>query len=130
MRQAYISTQLARPAFKYSHLVKAGAHYYLSGMLAQDPQTGQLVGAGAGQEAARILENLQVLMKEFDLEFGHLVMARIFTTEMENFGAINTAWEQVFSAIEVAPPARTSLGVAALPMQARVEMEFTFYRED
>lgn len=130
MRQALISTQLAKPAFKYSHLVKVGPHYYFSGLLAQDRQSGALVGDSVGAQAEKILENVQVLMQEFKLGFEHLAIARIFTTQMDRFGEINAAWEKVFNNTSAAPPARTSLGVAALPLKALVEIEFTFYRED
>jgi 2-iminobutanoate/2-iminopropanoate deaminase len=129
MRKALISKNLPKPAFKYSHLTQVGAHYYVSGLLAQDRQTGTLVGETAGEQAARILENLQVLMAEFVLGFEHLAMARIFTTQMDKFAEINAAWEKVFNNISDAPPARTSIGVAALPLGAKVEMEFTFYKE-
>ena len=78
MRKAIISTNLAKPAFKYSHLVKAGPNYYFSGMLAQDRQSGALVGDTVGAQAEKILENVQVLMQEFGLGFENLAIARIF----------------------------------------------------
>jgi 2-iminobutanoate/2-iminopropanoate deaminase len=130
MREAFISRRLVRPAFKYCHLVKAGPHYYFSGMLAQDRHSGAMVGDSVGEQAEKILENLQVAMEEFDLGFEHLCIARIFTPHMEKFGEINAAWEKVFNAVNAAPPARTSVGVTALPLNAKVEIEFTFYRED
>ncbi len=129
MRKTFISAKLAKPAFKYSPVVKAGPHYYFSGMLAQDRKSGALVGATVGEQADKILENVQVVMKEFGLGFEHLAIARIFTTQMEAFGEINAAWEKVFNNIKASPPARTSLGVAALPLQALVEIEFTFYKK-
>jgi 2-iminobutanoate/2-iminopropanoate deaminase len=129
MRQAILSKHLAKPAFKYSHVVKVGPHYYMSGLLAQDRQTGALVGDTVGEQAAKILENVQVLMQEFGLGFEHLAIARIFTPEMDKFAEINAAWEQVFNDIPHAPPARTSIGVASLPLKGRVEIEFTFYKE-
>jgi 2-iminobutanoate/2-iminopropanoate deaminase len=130
MRQATISKVLPKPAFKYSQVVKVGPHYYLSGLLGQDRQTGALAGDGVGEQAGRILENVQLLMQEYALGFEHLAMARIFTTHMDKFGEINAAWEQVFNNIPHAPPARTSVGVAALPLGSKVEIEFTFYKED
>ncbi len=129
MRKALLSQNLPKPAFKYSHLTQVGAHYYMSGLLAQDRQTGVLIGDTPGEQAGKILENVQVLMAEFGLGFEHLAMARIFTTQMEKFAEINAAWEKIFSHISEAPPARTSIGVAALPLGAKVEIEFTFYKE-
>lgn len=129
MRQAYLSKKLSKPAFKYSHVVKAGPTYYFSGMLAQDRESGALVGNSVGEQADKILENVQVLMKEFNLKFDHLAIARIYTTDMARFADINVAWEKVFNNIKAAPPARTSLGVAALPLNALVEIEFTFHKK-
>lgn len=129
MRNAMISKNLAKPAFKYSHVTQVGAHYYMSGLLSQDRQSGALTGDNPGAQAAKILENLQVLMEEFGLGFEHLAIARIFTTRMDKFAEINAAWEKLFNNIGEAPPARTSIGVAALPMGAMVEIEFTFYKE-
>ena len=129
MRRTLLSERLVKPAFRYSHLVNVGPHWYLSGLLAQDRKSGALVGNTVGAQAEKILKNLQVLMDEFGLGFEHLAMARIFTTEMQNFSQINAAWEKLFDSIEHLPPARTSVGVAALPLNAAVEMEFTFYRE-
>jgi 2-iminobutanoate/2-iminopropanoate deaminase len=57
------------------------------------------------------------------------VQARIFTTRFEEFPAINAAWEQAFAG-STRPPARTSVGVAALPLGASVEIEFAFYADD
>src|SRR5687767_12775740 len=129
MRKALLSRNLPKPAFKYSQLVQVGAHYYLSGLLGQDRQTGALIGETPGEQAAQILENLQILMAEFDLGFEHLAVARIFTTHMDKFAEINAAWEKIFNSISEAPPARTSVGVSALPLGAKVEIEFTFYKE-
>jgi 2-iminobutanoate/2-iminopropanoate deaminase len=130
MRKAMLSKNLPKPAYKYSHVTKVGPHYYMSGLLAQDRQTGTLVGETVGDQAAKILENLQVLMTEFGLEFEHLAIARIFTIQMDKFAEINVSWEKVFNNITAAPPARTSIGVAALPLGAKVEIEFTFYKKD
>ena len=129
MREATNAKSLPKPAFKYSHVVKVGPHYYTSGLLSQDLKTGAVVGDTVGEQAARILENVQVLMKDYDLGFEHLAMARIFTPEMDKFSEINAAWEAVFNNIPHAPPARTSVGVASLPLKGRVEIEFTFYKE-
>ncbi len=57
-----------------------------------------------------------------------LMIARIFTTRMDAFAEINAAWEEVFTD-GTTPPARTSVGVSALPLGAAVEIEFCFYRE-
>lgn len=127
MREVLSSKRLAPPLFRYSQVVRSGGHYYCSGMLPVD-EDGALVGTGPGEQAAQILANAQILMEDLGLGWENLVMARIFTTRLDLFPEINRAWEAVFDG-SVAPPARTSLGVAALPMGAQVEIEFTFHKE-
>lgn len=129
MVEHLISKKLLAPKFKYSQLVKAGPHYYCSGLIALDNTTGELVSGGIGKETEKILENLQVLMHEFVLGWQHLVFARVFTADFEKFAEFNAAWEALFNSIDVPPPARSSVGVDALPLKASIEIEFVFYKE-
>jgi 2-iminobutanoate/2-iminopropanoate deaminase len=128
MPQAIKTPSLAAPRMRYSQVVKAGPHYYCSGMVALDSKTGQLQGNSPGEETAVILANLHLLMDDLGLCLDDLVQARIFTTRFDCFAEINQAWEQLFVPERV-PPARTSVGVAALPLGASVEIEFIFYKE-
>ncbi len=128
MPEALECPSLTPPKMRYSQVVKAGPHYYCSGMVALDSSTGQLSGKGPGEETAVILANLMLLMEDLGLSLDDLVQARIFTTRFDRFAEINQAWERVFTAGRV-PPARTSVGVADLPLGASVEIDFTFYRE-
>lgn len=123
------SKKLVPPKFKYTQMVKAGPHYYCSGLIALDNDTGQLVDGGIGKETEKILDNLQLLMGEFDLGWQNLAFARVFAADFENFSAFNTTWEALFDLVDVPPPARSSVGVKALPLGAAVEIEFVFYRE-
>ena len=129
MRKILKSTKLSAPKFRYSQLVKAGPNYVCSGRIAIDNQSGELSTGDAGEQTRIILQNLHLLMEEFSLQLEDLVSARIFTTDFAQFPLINAAWEDVFTA-EILPPARSAFGVVALPMNARVEIEFTFYKED
>lgn len=119
---------LPKPKFFYSPCVQAGPFLQVSGMVALDPATQALSGDGPGEQTARILENLRVAMPEWGVTRADLMIARIFTTAMDRFAEINAAWEAFFAGGET-PPARTSVGVVALPLGALVEIEFCFYRE-
>jgi|APFre7841882724_1041349.scaffolds.fasta_scaffold175383_1 2-iminobutanoate/2-iminopropanoate deaminase len=122
------SPRLPAPRFRYSPLVKAGPFYRSAGMIALDSNSGKLEAGGAEAEAAKILRNLREALPDFKLALTDLVNVTIYTTDFANFLAINRAWEAVFAA-DCHLPARTSVGVSALPLGATVEMEFTFYRE-
>jgi 2-iminobutanoate/2-iminopropanoate deaminase len=125
-REILKSPKLYAPKFRYSPCVKAGPFYAVSGMIALDPAGGQLVPGGVHAEAKQILHLLQLGLPDWGLGLENLVAARIYTTRMDHFAEINKAWEEVFARVE--PPARTSIGVAALPLGATVEMEFQLYK--
>ncbi|MBX9628962.1 MAG: RidA family protein [Burkholderiales bacterium] len=125
-RQLLRSDKLYTPRYRYTPCVRTGPFYFLSGMIGFDPANGQLVGGGTYCETRQILKLLQLALPDWELTLEHLVQARIFTTRMDQFSEINRAWEEVFNTVD--PPARTSIGVAALPAGATVEMEFSLYR--
>lgn len=127
MVEALSSANLPAPRFRYSPLVKAGPFYKTAGMIGLDKDSGELESGGTGAETAKILENLLAALPDFDLLLTDMMSATIYTTDFAEFPAINLAWEQVFVADSPAP-ARSAIGVSALPLGAKVEMEFFFYK--
>lgn len=121
------SANLYAPKFRYSPCVKTGPWYSVSGIVGLDPAQSKLVLGGAYCEAKQILRLLVAALPDWGLGLEHMASARIYTTRMDQFLEINRAWEEAFADVE--PPARTSVGVAALPLGATVEMEFMLYRE-
>ncbi len=127
MIEALSSENLPAPRFRYSALVKSGPYYKTAGMIALDKDSGELEPGGAGPETAKILKNLLEALPDFNLSLDDLVSATIYTTRFDQFPAINQAWEAVFTE-DIRLPARASIGVNALPLNATVEMEFLFYK--
>jgi 2-iminobutanoate/2-iminopropanoate deaminase len=123
------SDTLPKPRFRYSPVVQAGPWILFSGMIALDGATGLLEAGGPGRETAKILANLDAALPGLGLGIEHIASARIFTTRFGDFAAINAAWD-AWLGDAARPPARTSMGVAALPLGASVEIEFAFYREE
>lgn len=126
MRELLTSAALPAPKFRYTPCVKSGPFYTVSGMVALEPATAQLLDAGVGAQTSRILDNLKAALPDYGLTLEHMVSARIYTTDFSRFSEINSAWESFFA--DIAPPARTSVGVSALPLGALVEIEFSFYK--
>ena len=126
-RRVLPSRTLPAQRFRYSPVVQAGAFAFVSGMVALDPATGGLVPGGAGAQTAQILANLGRLVDEMGWSLEQLVLARIFCADFAAFADVNRAWDEFFAA--VTPPARTSVGVGALPLGALVEIEFQFLVE-
>lgn len=122
------SSALVAPKFHYTPCVKTGAIYTVSGMLGLIPATGLLVAGGVAAETRQILDNLKAALPDYGVSLEDMSIARIYTTRFAQFAAINSVWDEFFA--DLAPPARTSIGVAALPLAASVEIEFMFYKVD
>lgn len=127
MIEALSSANLPAPRFRYSPLIKAGPFYQTAGMIALDKDSGELESGGVGAETSKILKNLLQALPDFGLTLEDLVSAKIHTTQFNHFPDINKAWEEIFTD-DMRPPARSAVGVTALPLNANVEMSFVFYK--
>jgi 2-iminobutanoate/2-iminopropanoate deaminase len=108
------------PVASYSQAVRAGEFLFLSGQLGLDPKSGQMVPGGVEAETRQILENLGAVLAAASATFDDVVKATVYLADMEEFAAFNAVYAQYF---EGQPPARVTIGVAALPRKARVEIE-------
>lgn len=115
---------LPRARFRYSPVVLGGGFAFVSGLVGLDPATGALAGGGAYGQTRQVLANLRALAAEQALELEQLVMARLYVVDFGAFAEVSRAWDECFEA--VTPPARSTVGVAALPLGALVEIEFQF----
>ena len=107
----------------YSQAVKVGNTVYLSGQIPLDPETMQLVGGGEGGMEAqirRVFDNLAAVAKEAGGSLHDVVKLNVFLTDLSNFAEVNDIMAGYF---QPPYPARATIGVAALPKGARVEMD-------
>lgn len=104
----------------YSHAVVGGGLLFCSGQVPLDPATGELVGGSLGEQTTRCLENLSVVCAAARAELTQAVRCAIYVTDMTTAGQVNEAYAAFFPE---APPARTMIGVAALPLGAAVEID-------
>lgn len=104
----------------YSHAVKAGGLLFCSGQTPLDPRTGELVGGTIGDRTARCLENLAAVCAAAGAQFSDAVRCGIYVTDLATFAEVNAAYAAFFPAD---PPARTTIGVAELPVGADVEID-------
>jgi 2-iminobutanoate/2-iminopropanoate deaminase len=103
----------------YSHAVEAGGLLFLSGQTPIDPATGRLVSGSIGAQTDQCFENLFAVLMHRGLTADHVVSVQVFLTDMANFAAMNTAYAARFTAPY---PARTTIGVASLPLGAAIEI--------
>jgi 2-iminobutanoate/2-iminopropanoate deaminase len=104
----------------YSHAVLAGGLLFCSGQIPLAPATGELVGASAGDQARRCLENLAAVCAAAGTSLESAVKLTIYMTDLGSFGEVNEVYGSFFSED---PPARVTVGVAALPRGALVEID-------
>lgn len=104
----------------YSHAVRAGGLLFCSGQIPLDPDTGELVGGTAADQARRCLENLGAVCAAAGASLGDAVRLTIYMTDLGAFTDVNEAYATYF---QTEPPARVTVGVAALPKGAQVEID-------
>jgi 2-iminobutanoate/2-iminopropanoate deaminase len=104
----------------YSQAIRHGDVLWCSGALPLDPASGELVTDSPAAETIRCLENLQAICRAAGAELEDAVRVTVYTTQLDRFAEINEAYSAFF---RVAPPARVTIGVAALPKDAHVEID-------
>ncbi|MFO1505631.1 MAG: RidA family protein [Lysobacterales bacterium] len=104
----------------YSQAVRSGNTLYLSGQIPLDPATGEIVPGGIVEQASRVFENLRAVLAAAGASFDDVVRVAIYMTDLGNFAAVNDVMKSHF---REPYPARSTIGVAALPRGAAVEID-------
>lgn len=121
MTREAISTSGAPAAIgPYSQAISIDGFVFCAGQAALDPATGALVEGGIGPETERVMANLTAVLQAARCSWADVVKATIFLIDMTDFAAVNGIYGRF---VADPPPARSTVGVAALPKGARVEIE-------
>jgi len=110
------------PIGPYSQAVISDGVLYCSGQVPLDPGTGELVDGGVAEQARRCLENLDAVCRAAGTTIAEAVRIGIYLTQMDRFPDVNEVYAEFFSEPF---PVRSTVGVAALPKGALVEMDAT-----
>jgi 2-iminobutanoate/2-iminopropanoate deaminase len=114
------SDQLATPAGPFSIGAQSGDLLLLSGQVAQDPATGALIDGDITAQTNQVLRNLTEALKAAGKDLSNVIRVGVYLTDMGNFAAMNDVYKTYFTAPY---PARTAIGVVALPLGAIVEVD-------
>jgi 2-iminobutanoate/2-iminopropanoate deaminase len=119
-KTAVTSPELTPPVGPFSQAIEVGGFIFFSGQVGQDPATGKLVAGGVAAEAERIFRNLSAVLEAAGKGFDDVVRAGVYLTSMSDYAVVNGIYARHFSQPF---PARTAIGVAALPLGACVEID-------
>ena len=119
-KTAVTSPELAPPVGPFSQAIEVGGFLYFSGQVGQEPATGQVVEGGIVAETERVFRNLAAVLKAAGKSFDDVVRVGVFLTSISDYVALNSVYAKHF---RQPFPARTTIGVAALPLGACVEMD-------
>ena len=116
-----ISSPDAPPAIgPYSQGILCGSFVFLSGQIPLVRDTGKLVEGGIREQTEQVIANIKALLQTQKLGLGDVVKATVFLADMNDFTAMNDVYARHFTGT---PPARSTVQVARLPRDARVEIE-------
>jgi len=104
----------------YSQAIRVGNLVFTSGQIPLHPQTGDIVGETAAEQARQVLHNLQAVLQAAGASLQNVVKTTIFLTDLSQFAAVNAVYAEFFPEN---PPARSTVQVAALPRGVQVEIE-------
>ena len=120
MREIISTKDAAQAIGPYSQAVKANGFVFVSGQIAIDPSTQQVVGDDVEGQTDRVLRNVSKILEAAGTGLGKVVRSSVFLKRMDDFAAMNQVYGRYFS---TAPPARTTVEVARLPKDVLVEID-------
>ncbi|MGC9317848.1 MAG: RidA family protein [Armatimonadota bacterium] len=118
--EALSSARIPPAVGPYSHAVRAGGLIFCSGVIGLSPETNKLVAGPFEDEVRQVMSNLTALLEDCGSGLDRVVKTTVFLADIEQFPAFNEVYGEYF---DEAPPARSTVQVAALPLGARLEVE-------
>jgi len=119
-REAVSAANAAKPIGPYSPAIRAGNLLFISGQVGFDPATGTLIDGDVTAQADQVMRNIGSLLKAAGLGFEHVVRTTVYLADMNEFGKMNDVYARY---VVDPPPARSTVQVARLPRDARVEID-------
>lgn len=113
------------PIGPYSQAVRAGNMLFVSGQIAIDPRTNNLVNGNIEDETTQIMKNIEALLTASEFSFSDIVKTTIFLNDMEHFVLVNGIYGSYF---QTDFPARETVAVRGLPKNVNVEISVTAYK--
>ena len=120
MREVIATKEGPQAIGPYSQAIRANGFVFVSGQVAIDPATQQVIGGDVAAQTDRVLKNLSGILKAAGSGLEKVVLSTVFLKNMSDFIAMNEVYGSYFGS---APPARSTVEVARLPKDVLVEID-------
>ena len=120
MKKIINTTKAPAPVGPYNHSTRHGDTLYLSGSIAIDPATGNLVMGSIEEETHQVMKNMQAILEGAGLTLEHVLKCSVFVSDMNMYSRINAVYAEYFD--EATAPARELVEVANLPKFVNIEI--------
>jgi 2-iminobutanoate/2-iminopropanoate deaminase len=120
MRQVVATDNAPKAIGPYSQAIKANGFIFVSGQIAFDPATQQIIDGDVAAQTERVLQNLSAILTAAGSSLAQVMKTTVFLKYMDNFGAMNEVYARYFGD---APPARSTVAAAGLPRDVLVEID-------
>ena len=122
LKQIIKTKEAPDPIGPYNQAIIANGFLFVSGQIAINPKTNELVTGSIAEETQQVMQNINAVLHEAKLTFGHVVKTTIFLSDMSLFSAVNDVYGSYFSGDF---PARETVAVKGLPKGVNVEISIT-----
>ena len=120
MRQVVATTKAPQAIGPYSQAIKANGFIFVSGQIAFDPATQQIIDGDVAAQTDRVLQNLSAILTAAGSSLAQVVKTSVFLKSMSDFAAMNEVYARHFA---TDPPARSTVAAAGLPRDVLVEID-------
>ncbi|UKM64149.1 RidA family protein [Flavobacteriaceae bacterium GSB9] len=120
MKKVIATKNAPAPIGPYNQAILSGNTLYISGQIALNPETGNLILNTIKEETYQVMQNLKAILESAGMTFENVVKSSIFISNMDDFGEINEVYGSYFD--EATAPARETVQVAKLPKYVNVEI--------
>ena len=120
MKKIIKTENAPKPIGPYNQAVIAGNYMFISGQIALNPNSGQLITDEIKKETTQVMENLKAILSEASLTFDHVVKTTIFLSRMDDFADVNEIYGSYLN--DSTAPARETVQVSKLPVGVNVEI--------
>jgi 2-iminobutanoate/2-iminopropanoate deaminase len=122
-RSIIATNEAPRAIGPYSQGVRAGSLLFISGQIALDPETQQVVAGGIAEQTERVFANLKAILEAGGSSFAQVVKATVFLKNFDDFATMNAIYAEHLAAGGSQPPARSTIEVSRLPKDALIEID-------